>query len=70
MKVSINGEVDELRQGATVADAVERVHPADLRRGLAAAVNGEVVPRDEWTDWTLDDDDEVEVLRAIGGGGS
>ncbi|MEU6247400.1 sulfur carrier protein ThiS [Glycomyces sp. NPDC047010] len=63
MSVVVNGEV---REGvATVADAVAAV--TEARRGIAAAVNGEVVPRSEW-DRALADGDAVEVLTATQGG--
>ncbi|WP_245889012.1 sulfur carrier protein ThiS [Glycomyces artemisiae] len=39
----------------------------EARRGIAAAVNGEVVPRSEW-DRALADGDAVEVLTATQGG--
>ncbi|MFB9662147.1 sulfur carrier protein ThiS [Glycomyces mayteni] len=63
MSVVVNGEV---REGvATVAEAVAAV--TEARRGIAAAVNGEVVPRSEWGR-ALVDGDAVEVLTATQGG--
>ena len=68
LKVTINGELRELPDGATVADAVEAVGaPAD-GRGVAAAVDGEVVPRGSWDSHPLTPDDRVEVLQAVQGG--
>ena len=37
-------------------------------RGVAVAVDAEVVPRGEWETTKLDDGARVEVLRAIQGG--
>jgi sulfur carrier protein len=37
-------------------------------RGIAVALNGEVVPRTRWKEVTLNDSDRVEILRAVGGG--
>lgn len=63
MKIEVNGEA---REGvATITDAVAAVTAA--RRGIAVAVNGEVVPRSEW-DRPLADGDAVEVLTATQGG--
>ena len=68
LKVTLNGELRELPDGATVADAVEAVGaPAD-GRGVAAAVDGEVVPRGTWGSHVLTADDRVEVLQAVQGG--
>ncbi|GAA1668143.1 hypothetical protein GCM10009830_12410 [Glycomyces endophyticus] len=63
MKIELNGEA---REGiTTVLDAIAAV--TEARRGIAAAVNGEVVPRSEW-DRALADGDAVEVLTATQGG--
>jgi sulfur carrier protein len=37
-------------------------------RGIAVALNGEVVARTKWNDVQLTEGDRVEVLGAIGGG--
>jgi sulfur carrier protein len=66
--VHVNGEPTELAEGATVADVLERLHVDLPRRGLAVAVDAEVVPRSEWDARPLDAGDRVEVLNAIQGG--
>ena len=33
-----------------------------------AAINGAVVPKSQWTDATLNDGDEIEIIRATQGG--
>lgn len=63
MKIEVNGEGHE--GIATITDAVAAVTTA--RRGIAVALNGEVVPRSEW-DRPLADGDAVEVLTATQGG--
>ncbi len=68
MRLSVNGETRDLADGATVTDVLHLVRTGDLGRGLAVAVNGEVVPRGEWDRTRLWDADRVEVLVAIGGG--
>ena len=45
MTVELNGEPVELEQGARVRDAVDRAGAGGDRRGVAVAVDGEVVPR-------------------------
>jgi sulfur carrier protein len=37
-------------------------------RGVAVAVDGEVVPRGQWTSTELHDGQRVEVLQAVQGG--
>jgi sulfur carrier protein len=65
--VELNGNPAELERGATVADAVSATG-AETDRGVAVAVDGEVVPRSEWESTRLQDGQRVEVLRAAQGG--
>jgi sulfur carrier protein len=67
MTVFVNGDRRSLQDDATVADVVATLG-RDGGRGLAVAVNGEVVARSEWPDTRLTENDRVEVLEAIGGG--
>jgi sulfur carrier protein len=68
MRVLVNGEARTLDPGATVADVVRSLDLGSEARGVAVAVDGEVVPRGEWPTTTLRVDARVEVLGAIGGG--
>lgn len=64
----LNGEERELDDGATVAAAVALVGAFRTGRGVAAAVDGEVVPRGEWDSRQLADGASVEVVHAVQGG--
>jgi len=68
LTVTLNGQPRELPDGATVADAVRAVGAPEDGRGVAAAIDGEVVPRAQWTVRALIAEDRVEVLRAVQGG--
>ena len=66
--VVLNGERQELPDGATVEVAVIATGaPAD-GRGVAAALDGEVVPRGEWATTAVREGQQVEVLHAVQGG--
>jgi sulfur carrier protein len=66
MKLTVNGEPREAPAGATVAQVVAIV--TGQPSGVAAAVNGEVVPRRAWPGTPLQDGDQVEVVTAVQGG--
>ena len=68
MTVELNGEPVELPAAATIAAAVERLGAASAGRGIAVAVDGEVVPRSEWGATELAEGQRVEVVGAIQGG--
>ncbi|MEA2475714.1 MAG: sulfur carrier protein [Thermoleophilaceae bacterium] len=68
MNLVVNGEPRELPDGATVADAVRASGMPALARGVAVAVDREVVPGSRWASTPLRDGQRVEVLQAVQGG--
>ena len=68
MRVVLNGAERELAEGTTVQAAVEALDLPAAGRGVAVAVDAEVVPRTQWERHTLRDGARIEVLRAIQGG--
>lgn len=72
--ITVNGEPRELpRAGSMVADLVtEAVGAAPEAlgqlRGVAVALNGEVLPRAAWAGTEVSDGDRLEVLTATQGG--
>jgi sulfur carrier protein len=68
MNVVLNGDRHELHEGARLVDAIAASGAPDHRRGVAVAVDGEVVPRSEWDSTELADGARVEVLQAVQGG--
>ena len=68
MTIWINGSASDHVAGVSLADAIgSLIAPLD-GRGVAAAVDGEVVPRDQWSATTLEDGQRVEVVQAVQGG--
>ncbi|GGK92682.1 sulfur carrier protein ThiS [Mangrovihabitans endophyticus] len=66
MRLTVNGASREIPEDCRVADLVATL--TEARRGVAVAVNGEVVPRSAWAAAGLRDGDRVEVLTAAQGG--
>ena len=66
VQVKLNGEPSDLPDGSTVAQAVAELTSAPS--GVAAAVNGEVVPRGSWAATPLRRGDQVEIVTAVQGG--
>ena len=62
MRIELNGSARELPEEATLADAVREAGAAtgdDEARGVAVALDGEVVPRGEWAGTPLRDGQSV-----------
>jgi sulfur carrier protein len=66
--VTVNGAAQPLAAGTTVADLVGTMAGDPLARGVAAALNGAVVPRGRWSLLELADGDRIEILTAVQGG--
>ncbi|HEX3433844.1 MAG TPA: sulfur carrier protein ThiS [Solirubrobacteraceae bacterium] len=66
--ISVNGQQSDVRAGEPVAAVLAQLQlPADAR-GVAVAVDGEVVPRAQWQSFALSEHARVEVLTAMQGG--
>jgi sulfur carrier protein len=71
VRIELNGERRELPEGASLLDAVRAqlgAEPGEGGRGLAVALDGEVVPRSRWALTALAEGGRVDVLAAIQGG--
>ena len=68
MKIILNGEERDVEAEASVADAVVMAGAPDVERGIAVAVEGEVVPRGEWEGRVLTEGEAIEVVHAVQGG--
>jgi sulfur carrier protein len=66
--ITVNGQPRDLPEGTPVAAVVAELVGGSGGRGVAVALNGEVVPRTAWTSTVVGPDDRVEVLTASQGG--
>ncbi len=66
MTLTVNGEPSPLAPPLTIAELLGALDAPP--RGVAVAVDGEVVPRSAWPAQTLRDGQVVEVLTAVQGG--
>jgi sulfur carrier protein len=68
MELVVNGqprECDAETVDALLAGELEEGH---TRRGIAVAVNGQMVPRAEWPRRVFSKGDRVEIVHALPGG--
>ena len=68
MIVLVNGETQDLSAGATLASVVESLDRRSDGRGVAIALDGEVVPRAAWEETRLSDGARIEIVVAVQGG--
>lgn len=66
IQITVNGKYVNLDAPLTVERLLETVEvPPNY---LAVEVNADVVPRERYTEVTVDDGDEIELVTLVGGG--
>ena len=66
MLLTVNGRPEPLPTPATLDGLVAALKLGGQR--LAIEHNGVIVPRSRWSEITLAEKDQIEIVRAIGGG--
>jgi len=68
MNFLLNGEPKVHTDGDITLSGVLKVHQIKADRGLAVAVNQEVVPKSKWDDFQLKENDDILIIKATQGG--
>lgn len=66
IEIKLNGELRRVEAGCTLEKLIGSLQLPNC--ALAVAVNRKVVPRGKWAECVLEHADQVELVRAIGGG--
>ena len=66
MKLIINGENKEFTDNLTLSDIIKNLQVEN--KVMAAAVNMNIVKKDDWNNFIPKDDDKIELLQFVGGG--
>jgi len=66
MEIELNGAAHQLGDPQSIAALVAALNLSD--KAIAVAVNRNVIPRSRWEEVQLQAHDQVDVVRAIGGG--
>ncbi len=66
MNITLNGEQREFEEDITLGALIQKEGVA--QKVMAAAVNMQIVKKEEWDSKTLKDGDKIELLQFVGGG--
>jgi sulfur carrier protein len=66
--ITLNGRPADVDDGTTLEGLLERLDLPARGRGVAVAVDAEVVPRGQWPHRVVADGEQVEVVTAVQGG--
>ncbi len=67
MEVLVNNKLYAVQQGTTIAALLQFIQ-LSAQKGIAVAVNNQVVPRNSWDDQPLQPADSITIIRATQGG--
>lgn len=66
ISITLNGEQKEIENNSTLAMLVDTLELQDKR--FAVEVNEDLVPRSEHAQYQIQNNDQIEIVHAIGGG--
>lgn len=66
IRISLNNEPTELQPDTALSDALEQWHYGEQK--IAVALNGEFVPRSRYQDTVLQERDQLDIVKPVGGG--
>ena len=66
--ITLNGHIAQIAAGATVAEIIGAQGLSPEARGVAVALDGEVVRRAEWATTAVQPGQKLEMLTAVAGG--
>jgi sulfur carrier protein len=66
IEIELNGAPHQVQENQNLSDLIASL--ALPNQAMAVAVNRQVVPRQAWSQRTLQAADKVDIVRAIGGG--
>ena len=66
IQVSVNNEIKSITTSTLLSDALRDWGYGDSK--IAVAINQEFVPRSTYTERTLNANDQIDIVRPVGGG--
>lgn len=66
MTLIINGETKEFEDSFSLQDIITNLQIEN--KVMAAAVNMNIIKKDDWSNFIPKDDDKIELLQFVGGG--
>lgn len=66
MKLIINGENKEFEQSLSLNEIIKNLKVED--KVVAAAVNMNIIKKQDWSNFIPQDNDSIELLNFVGGG--
>ncbi|MDD2698604.1 MAG: sulfur carrier protein ThiS [Arcobacteraceae bacterium] len=66
MKIIINGQEKDFALGITLKEVIQALQVEE--KVMASAVNMDIVKKENWETYVLEENDKLELLEFVGGG--
>ena len=68
MKIKLNGEERVFDKELSLNELVQAEINSDEPKGVAVALNYKIIPKQNWSETVLKENDEIEIVHAVQGG--
>jgi sulfur carrier protein len=68
MKIKLNGEERVFDKELSLNELVQAELNSDEPKGVAVALNYKIIPKQNWSETVLKENDEIEIVHAVQGG--
>ena len=68
MQLTVNGEVQDVQDSLTVSDLFVTIDLDPKQKGIAVAINAEVIVQSSWKERCLNNGDRIDIIHAVQGG--
>jgi len=67
MNIYINNKLQKLKESSTLSETLIALNISS-QKGIAIAINNNVVPKQEWDNYCVNENDQVTIIKATQGG--
>lgn len=67
MRITINNQIYQFDENTTLENAIYSLQMEETK-GIALALNEEIIPRSQWKETVLTNEDKIIVIGAVAGG--
>jgi sulfur carrier protein len=67
MNITVNNEVYELAEGSSLEAVIGQLQIPETK-GIALALNEEIIPKSEWQKVNISEGDKIIIIGAVAGG--
>ena len=67
MTISLNNQTQEI-EAQTVLSELVFLHVGEKQKGIAVAINGQVIPKTSWEQTLVSENDDILIIKATQGG--